>query len=907
MTANAEDTSHLVAMARSGLATHMLRIVPDGDTASGLSGGADERAVLDLIADHLDTPVFRLSHGRYALEAGAETVDALMRAVPQRYPDIEFTVQAFVPPGEKGSDTQTRVMSRIECATEAIQAVLSRLDKPEGVAPDVAPEATDEGLLEALAERDAALFAAIGALDARIAALGESRPGVDFESLLDSRLASMEKALHAHLEARLDGLGDMNDTVADRVQAATGGITRWLQEIDSKLTEDPGDSGAGMDDRLAAMLERQQVQIAALMDTHLAAQTQTFDPDRIAEAAAKRLADMQAETATALADRLDALQHQFAGMVTQGAEPEPTAITDALAVQMANLETRLAAAIENTRPEAWQPLLESLPEQIAAALAEPLADIGRKLAACQQADIRLDDRIGDLGAALATLGSRPDATADAIGAALDPRLDAQSARILTSVAAHLAQQPLLEELQVALRQLGERLDGIEPLLESAPQNSREIADGQTEALTAHIESMMKAAADSLAGHVVGAEDLLQARLEAQHSQLSATLLRHLSDMGDRIENLKGPSPVPDVETICAAQTAETARIAEAVDRLRETMSSLPETAGPTTTTTLPTEHPGALSQSVSSSVAMESMLRRLDAQITRFEAAKLPDFTSAAGIDTALEPLRVTLMSEMIRVAPTATELSPVLEDIRDRLSRLSARGAEGIAMAPLSVAMQTMLRRLDAQICRFEAAPNPMADNLNLDSLTDAVAQLGARFAHDLGALGEDLRAPLSEIQAGLADRPQHSAPDDHGLPGAIETMLRRLDEQIIRIEAATPPALPTTPGDLVARLRETEAQLIARLKQITPGQVDDDALRTMADRLERVLDRAAPDIEGLTRLFPALQSVLRRLDRQVSELEMRGDGGDEIVQDVKMILAEYLAQMDRSLATTEKLRRGA
>ena len=186
------------------------------------------------------------------------------------------------------------------------------------------------------------------------------------------------------------------------------------------------------------------------------------------------------------------------------------------------------------------------------------------------------------------------------------------------------------------------------------------------------------------------------------------------------------------------------------------------------------------------SVALQTMLRRLDDQIIRLEEAAPP---TSSHLDLA--PLQQTLaswLSENLSDLPDKSTFAALEDSIATRVAQAaSARSPAGIAeLHRYSTALQGMLRRIEAQVDRMEAA------NSATDAESDLPQALKAWFADASADLAD--KSSLASLEDRIVEKITKSAPsartpdgiaDLHRFSAAFQGVLRRLDNQVAQFEA--------------------------------------------------------------------------------------------------------------------------
>lgn len=205
--------------------------------------------------------------------------------------------------------------------------------------------------------------------------------------------------------------------------------------------------------------------------------------------------------------------------------------------------------------------------------------------------------------------------------------------------------------------------------------------------------------------------------------------------------------------------------------------------------------------------ALELTLRRLDDVLARFDAAPDPAEAQARGerLERKLDALAADLAD---RIAEAKSDLRDgVVERVVEELGALRAIAAsprpsvslqaEQTGMQRLSVALQTMLRRMDAQIARLEEATAAHARvEARLERVEAALAGLApsggcgpaaSRLAGLLLSL-EDCAARLdgtgpAAAPAGAADDPRNDAAVGRCI-AAVDSMTGAMAEFLARLE---------------------------------------------------------------------------------------------------------------------------
>jgi hypothetical protein len=310
------------------------------------------------------------------------------------------------------------------------------------------------------------------------------------------------------------------------------------------------------------------------------------------------------------------------------------------------------------------------------------------------------------------------------------------------------------------------------------------------------------------------------------------------------------------------------------------------------------------------STALQTMLSRMDAEITRLvDAQTAGPATAPAETDPAVLERLDALSSAVAALGEVRGSDAEPLDDLVAQLRAIAERPIANIdfhvereGLSRLSTALQTMLSRMDAEITRLvdaqtatpatapaEADPAVLE---RLDALSSAVAALGEARGADAEPL-DDLVAQLRAI----AERPIANI-DFHvereglsRLSTALQTMLSRMDAEITRlIEAQT--ASPT--ASAIAAPTEADPAILDRLDALSEvvallaqgRDVERDETESLVARMREIAERPVANIdlvverEGLTRLSAALQTMLSRMDAEITRLveAAQGDAGGKL-----------------------------
>jgi hypothetical protein len=323
------------------------------------------------------------------------------------------------------------------------------------------------------------------------------------------------------------------------------------------------------------------------------------------------------------------------------------------------------------------------------------------------------------------------------------------------------------------------------------------------------------------------------------------------------------------------------------------------------------------------STALQTMLSRMDAEITRLvEAQTAAPATAPAEADPAvLERLDALTSAVAALGEPRAADAEP-LDDLVAQLRAIAERPvanidlhAEREGLSRLSTALQTMLSRMDAEITRLveaqTAAPAATAGPAQADPAIlhrlDALSEVVALLAQGRAVERDETEALVTRLRE-IAERPVANIDlvvEREGLTrlsAALQTMLSRMDAEITRlVEAAEGDAGGKL--DAVAELarRAAEAAEAAR-----PDGLRDD-FAALAGEVRALAEKSGGgdlrrERESLMRLAFSLQTAVSRLDGEVTRLIEAGlGGGDGAVLARIEALAEAVAPLGRSLSEIE------
>ena len=372
------------------------------------------------------------------------------------------------------------------------------------------------------------------------------------------------------------------------------------------------------------------------------------------------------------------------------------------------------------------------------------------------------------------------------------------------------------------------------------------------------------------------------------------------------------------------------------------------------------------------SLAMQSVIRRLDQHVTVFEG-KVTGITvpeagpeAGPGVTEALEDISSKLTVHQDKIAAdiaerweaVSTELNGLSESFTAHLDRPEPRlpdlVQERTGIERLSLALQTVVRRLDQHVTEFQdkiaaiAVPASELDS-GPDAGLDSGQDTGPHLTETLGEISRELQeakarqtahqdriaTDIEEISRLVMASKTSPASIDisferDGLQRislALQTTLRRLDQQCSALQDQTDrfagltfsdaPGTDTALLDAISeRIDQAVAPLVERVTRIEDRQAQAEGL--LQDLLTRTTgadtdpEDPAKDkvLSDLALLRKDLRSLLTRYRNQLGRLEdmMNGDGasdqggpaGSDMNEQMGLALAEILAQLNR-IATVQ------
>jgi len=616
-----------------------------------------------------------------------------------------------------------------------------------------------------------------------------------------ARILSELQALRGDLAERdapgaADLVAQLRAAVSEQIAEAAGGAP--APDLSPQL-EALGTEIAGLRSAIATATQEEATRVVEDLGARLGETLEEIRAGMKAEGAPSELAEILKELKEIRSQqdptRLDALTQMVARMSEYVSK-----VSDQTATTGPVLPDSLIAGLEKfiSQPKAV-PILEMMAERMTSLDATVRAALGSGDLGAMQGDLaqflEKMSAIVEEGAIGTDAATEPAATAH-----LDERIEALEARLETLLPLPDRIADIVGHSQATAQAV---MDRAVPVLEEIPTRLADL-----DARLARMEQRLTAEPESDGG--------TGAMLE--------TILGHLQDLGRDLQTLSAPRE--DGAPGLADIPGKVAMIEEGLGRLASTPPRMPD---------MSVEREGMARLSV----GMQSMLRRLDAQIRPMEDLEPSDLMGQ--IMARLETLGTGLSDLDPDASDPVAEVVQAVARIEATLGDLGARGADDEAGAGLAA----MLERLEAQIARLETQPAPDA----------------AGAAPDLGPLLDELAALRSDLGQGLD--------------------LSDLTTRITALQTAVSAAAGD--GDSAAqigRLRDHIALLERRLENAEASITAPRAEAGLSEDLMARLDRMESRIEGVSERLASAQPAAEHL---------------ETAQDIRLILAEFLATLDR------------
>ncbi|MDP2305612.1 MAG: hypothetical protein Q8P18_06265 [Pseudomonadota bacterium] len=701
-----------------------------------------------------------------------------------------------VPPDPGGAapaeSTRAHLLERHAADLHAIAAVVVELDARDAELADLEAALAERG--ERLAERmEAGVDVDLGAAEAAAeSARAEARTAADAVAALEREIAGLRAALEANA-AEIAAARERAEAERDEARASFGDELAALeQEV------------AVLDGELAGALVC-HADLARALAANEAALAAAPAPGGVASAEGTR---------AHLVERHAADLHAVAALVVE---------LDASIAALADLE---AALVERDHR-----LSERLDAGVDVELraAEAAAESARAEArTAADAVATLEREIAGLRAALEANGTEiAEARERAAAEAEREQADAEREAALLALEAELAR--LQAKLAGVDRELADAAAHHADLAAALEANEAALAEGD------RVRAGAMPAPDAIRVHLLErhAADLhavavLAATFDANGSVL-ADLESALVERGHRLGERIDASVVIDVALRTAEASAESAR-AEALEAADAVAALELEIAG--LRAALETSH--ANHAAARASAAVGAHLAELEAQLASEEVElercrQRIDETEARGAPDDSRLRLAELEADAAQRAAEARQHRAALRSADDDLVRIEAAlglvTAQEHGLAPRLEARRAALAACEADIERLE---------------TDAVDLIGAQLLYDdqiLRLEGEvaALRDQVAEAARNeAAARTPPTAPDRRAALGITER--RRADEPAPAAPstgAPPPPAIPTPPSDLLARMRALKASGVSptgapppapAFRPPPPGDDDDD-----------------------------------------------------------------------------------
>ncbi|MEM1264648.1 MAG: hypothetical protein AAGI50_01380 [Pseudomonadota bacterium] len=692
--------------------------------------------------------------------------------------DVLASLRGALVPDDSGEPWKEELLTRVGDLLRAQLLDLRGADKHSlgdlqvAIAAAVSASAGQEDALRAIEER----VSRVDTVAAELRALLVSVRGSD-----DASIDATQSAV-SHLNTTIEtAISDLRERLDTSVRSLEGSIGRRSDDKDTAILPSAIEKMEGSQSAAAARLNDIAIQLAA--DGAFANALQdlvarpVYSPAATAEIASRLDAVHQQlatiEPVTQTSERIEklaiALEARLSDSLAQAATPA-SASGDETAKQLDALTSSASTLLERTAPiEAIARDLQSIPHDLKAQFAALKG---------QETNTQLDRVLDRLSTMTESLGGLRSANADALSEAVETALrrlrdqdrDRQDTvreacfRLLSELGSFRGETKLaLEELSKAGRP------------------SRDATDTRLDDLSRQIEPIAETC-DELLAHTVEA-------------------LAPLASLSDKVAS-----------TAADGQVWQTS----VLDRL----------------------------------AALRGEGRRNGDLLERLLAKPTEGTDGAQGLEAALKTALDPVLDRLQRLESTAADLGPKLQDIANEVADLRATEQN----APVLSALQSLRDDISSQ---------------ETSSSSETLARLEMSIEHLKQREGASLEAERQGIGR---------------LSVAMQGVLRRFDAQVSQIESNPDGSALSGIED---RLDAIEAKLSSHAGSRSPVILPPE---------ER---------EGLSRLSSALQHVLRRFDQQVVALEERSHAlssaakpDTELTYDLRMMLAEFLAQAQRDVA---------
>jgi exonuclease VII large subunit len=775
----------------------------------------------------------------------AEIAEQLTRLYAQKDATVETVFARLGPVEAKLAEVDTRLagldpqaaLARLdERLTGRLEALQARLETGLAAPAENPFTGIAEQLTRLHAQKDSAVetvFARLGPLEARLAAL-ESAAGA---ALSEADLAAAERRIEAQLDARLDS------RIAPRIEALQARIA-GLEAVDLDPLADLAGRLTALQDRRDAALDALAGRFAPL-ETRLGEMEEAFADLGAARSGITRLGE---EIATLQAGET-ALRAEIARM----AEGVETRAMDRLGERLAGLHARKEAAIEAVFARLGP--LEAKLGEIDGRLGslDPQAALDRFAARLEAAQDLLQGRIDALQAAVETPAENPfaeiseqltrlyaqkDATVETVFARLAP-LEARLAEIEAQAAAR-DPQAALARLDERLAALQARVAGVEtglgPTIEQAIDQAIEEAIAQE--VEQGIERRTAGPLADLAGRIAD----VQAQRDAALGTLAARLGPLETALAGIEGRLSGLDPQAALDRFAERLEAGRAALQGQIDALRTTV----EIAGET-----PAENPFAeISEQLTRLYAQkDATVETVFARLAPLEAKLAALEGGMAGLDPQaaldrfadrLEAARAALQGQ-IDALHTTVESAGTAENpfagIAEQLTRLYAQKDATVE------AVFTRLAPVEAKLSEIESRMGALDPAGPVDRLAARLEELRGALQAEIAALQGPGETRFAELASRMAE-----------LGAEKEAILAALAERMAPLEAKLAEIENRGLSEDEAR---AEAQAVA-LQMI--------AAKTVAEETRLFASRLTLLEASLPRLSLAQSLMMQALERQAA-----------------------------------------
>ena len=656
--------------------------------------------------------------GLKRLEARLETLQAdgsaLGAALAAAKAEALAAAQAAGAPVRALAEEVARIHDRKDAGVEAVIARLGAIER-DLAAGD--PEALVEARIDARVE------GRLGALDARLAALGERVARAEGQAAdpapltaLASQIAALQAGRDATAETVIARLGPVESKLAalEAAIAATdpqGALDRFaerLEAVQARMTavEGTGRSATEISERLAELHAQKDLAVEAMMQ-------------RLAPMEA-RLAELDPQGALdRFAERLEAVQARVA--LVEGAENPVAEIGARLAELHAQKDFAVEAMMQRLAPMEAR-LAELDPQGALDRFAERLEAVQARVALVEGAE----NPVAEIGARLAELHAQKDLAVEAMMQRLAP-MEARLAEL---------------DPQGALDRFAERLEAVQArvaLVEGAENPVAEISARLAELHAQKdlaVEAMMQRLAPMEARLAEldpqGALDRFAERLEAVQARVALVegAENPVAEIGARLAELHAQKDLA-VEAMMQRLAPMEARLAEldpqgALDRFAERLEAVQARVALVEGAENPVAEIGARLAELHAQKdpAVEAMMRRLAPMEARLESLDHAQEAVAVGLEVLRAGFAHAAEADAGaegRVDGRIEGTAATLAEVVDGMTRLFAQKDAGLA------ALVARLAPLEERLAAVETRPR---DPALTDAVTEAVAEAAGEAA---------------------------------------------------------------------------------------------------------------------------------------------------------------------------------